>query len=511
MTPALPPGATLVDPQSISLPPGAKLVTTSQDQPSALHRFFGAALEGTDTLTDLIDVARGNPGAAMRTGQRLQAIGQAIQNFPANVGQSLHDAKAAYDKGDTAAAANHLAGVIPVAGPMYQRVMKDIDNDDLASALGHMIPFAAMTAGEYGPQVGAAVKTGAGYTSDVGAALASGLRRAAVKTAEKYVPGSTQILDDLAAARAARATAEAAAAQRAAGRTPLWADMPPPDVPTAAPELPPQIQAALASGRVPGSIAAQDVTPALPPQRTPLWAGMPEAAPPAVATPPAAPEALPSGRVPGGIANQQPGASAAAAEQIKLLDDVSRGLTGKPFARLDANGQATVRDIASKLGKNRAPAAQPAPAAPGPEVTPPPAAPEPATAAPAPSIEDLSRQLNESLAQGPQPAPKPEASPEPFKAKARAERAADAQKLGDYLIDKGFTSDQLKAISHREQWRALVKGTEMDVPTPKGAQAVIDYVQGRETAAPLSEAERARATAEAMRLMRERPYVYGAR
>jgi hypothetical protein len=285
-----------------------------------------------------------------------------------------------------------------------------------------------------------------------------------------------------------------------------------------------------------------------------------EAAAPEAAAPAAAPEAPPA-----------PTETELAAK--KTLDDIamSPDFYGRPFDKLTEAEQNVVRHIASKLGTNVTPAAPAAPptpqaapppppegaippgttirdlllqdiarkraeaaaaAAPPPDVSPaPPGAP---TAAPAPAgapprtVEELSNAINQSLAEGPQSAPKPE-PPGPgrdFAAEARAKRAADAQTLGDYLIGKGYTSDQLKAISHREQWRALAQAAGADVPTPKGAAAVIDYVNAKQTAAPMAvpptpelndiiaaeaarRSEAARATAESMRLMRERPYIYG--
>ena len=102
--------------------------------------------------------------------------------------------------------------------------------------------------------------------------------------------------------------------------------------------------------------------------RQPVWYGVPEAQTAQAAEapiPPTEPPQLPSGRVPGSITAQE--AAAAEAPAVSLYD-IAIPNYGKPYDKLKNRPdlQAVVRDIQERLGRNLRPAEAPASAPPPP-------------------------------------------------------------------------------------------------------------------------------------------------
>src|SRR5215471_1837953 len=76
---------------------------------------------------------------------------QGLADIPRRSGQALHDFNNSLMKGDVPGAAYHLAGVVPILGPMSQTVTDDIEKGDYAGAVGHAGAILA-TAGLAHPQ-----------------------------------------------------------------------------------------------------------------------------------------------------------------------------------------------------------------------------------------------------------------------------------------------------------------------------------------------------------------------
>lgn len=97
---------------------------------------------------------------------------QGLADIPRQSGESLHRFGAAISKGDLPGAAYHLAGVVPILGPMSQTVAQDLDKGDVAGAVGHagaILVSAGMAHPEALPTeaTGEAVSKAARGTADV--------------------------------------------------------------------------------------------------------------------------------------------------------------------------------------------------------------------------------------------------------------------------------------------------------------------------------------------------------
>lgn len=209
---------------------------------------------------------------------------------------------------------------------------------------------------------------GMAWPSRVAIAYPAG--RMLVKAGQKGMEAAKQ-------AFAQRTLSRAAAAQRAAGRTPAWSDVPEPPELTS-PEVTPIPSAGLPSGRTVGPIP-QPPTPE-PPPRVPGWQGA-GAGPSPIAGPQAMapiPGKLPSGRTPGSLASQQPiqqprsatEAPVAPAQDMELLNAISMKLANKPYSKLKAGSadKATIDRVAAR-GITR-PTPQDVPDLPSPEESP---------------------------------------------------------------------------------------------------------------------------------------------
>src|SRR5215831_12760314 len=104
------------------------------------------------------------PGEGFET--RLKNLAASIADIPRQSGESIHNFGRALSTGDLPGAAYHLAGIIPIAGPMAQTIANDIEAGNLPEAIGH----------------GAAVLTSLGLAHPQQAAeAAKGTAKAAVK------------------------------------------------------------------------------------------------------------------------------------------------------------------------------------------------------------------------------------------------------------------------------------------------------------------------------------------
>lgn len=212
--------------------------------PSAWDRVVSSFGEFTNPLGDP------QPGESFDT--RLKKIGEGLAGIPLQSGESLHAFGKALTQGKLTDAAWHLAGVVPILGPAGQQIAKDLDEGNIAEAIGHGAGILA-SLGMARPDAAAnavktpikAVKNVAAATAeaagDVGAAARSALSGPEAKALARSAAGAVSpralhIVDGLKAkadtagkfAEAVKARKierlrnEAAAKQRAAGRTPLW-------------------------------------------------------------------------------------------------------------------------------------------------------------------------------------------------------------------------------------------------------------------------------------------------
>jgi hypothetical protein len=185
-------------------------------------------------------------------------------------------------------------------------------------------------------------------------------------------------------------------------------------------------------------------------------------------------------------------AGALPAEDTSLLDGISRGMGGKSFSKLDANGQATVRQVAAKIAADHATGAAPTAAEPAPTAT----APAPPAAAPveaAPSTasglqhfrvplkarrmaQNLLDNIRSTQAATSAPSPTevapastpvveaPAAKANPYESAARTEKSsALAQFL--YMGGHGITPEDAAMMSP-DHWSMAAKGAGVKMPSP---------------------------------------------
>jgi hypothetical protein len=322
------------------------------DQQSAAARFgsglwnttVGGLLNTGKAALDLVGQGIAHPGYIDPTSPG----GKAIQGIIESHLDQARKAKEAWDKGEHVEALGHLgAAALPVIGPAAAHAGERIGEGDIAGGLGE------------------------------GAGLIAGV--AAPGAITKVTPGAIRAAAPAApVARDALAGAwEGAKAPVSYGRFKL---------PVPAP----------IAGAVGGGIAAREL-------------GLPHEIGAVVGAAYPLVRGARAGIAAGRAARAAEAASeaaaatapeAAAAADTAILDGIARDLAGKPFDKLDANGQAMVRQIAGKLGQATQPpetAPQPVPAAAAaPEAAPPAAAqPPPAyegTTAPGTTVQDLIQQ-----------------------------------------------------------------------------------------------------------------------
>jgi hypothetical protein len=241
--------------------------------------------------------------------------------------------------------------------------------------------------------------------------------------------------------------------------------------PSAPPEFESIPQTETPSGRKPGT-GEPKAAPAPPATRVPLWQRIQ-----AASTPQSPPEfssipqtQLPSGRIPG-VA--QPGlnidvSAAPKPSTPELLNGLARSLAGKDYAKLAADDQQAVQNIASRISNPPAAAPSSAPAA---------AAPAPA---PANGTTPIAQQLFEEAQKsgtvpagvkpGQQFGGTPPADVEGIKANARTQRASSANTFAGTFHQFGIASSDLPNIT-MAQWDQIAKAQGLEFPTTKAAQA----------------------------------------
>ena len=410
------------------------LANQARQQPAAQPGPIGKFFEAMHDLTRGFDPEPGVP-----IDEKIGSVLSSIAAIPSQMWDSLQKSGQAMAKGDAPAAAFHLAGAVPILGPLAQQVAQDVGNKAPAEALGHAVGL-AVTAGTMRPaEAAAAVEPVADVAAQGANAVEAGARAAAPDIARG-------------ALKTAGGATVSAALHHAGlpggwllGTWPMYRGLR-------------QMGAGFEKG----------------------WTAAKESLAPEAET---AAEDPPAAEAP-----------AAPAEDLAALDDYAKGLTGQPFSKLNAEQQAAVRNVMAR-SYERKPAA-PAPSTPSPEpairaaspgLPPRPARPigpvkpvaaAPVDAAPADAsntgtVADLSRQLNESLGAQPEA---PAANTESFKAKARATRSDNATKLAQLINGAGITYEDANNLKPGD-WGKIASAEDAGVTWPKtpAAQAKLRF------------------------------------
>lgn len=125
-------------------------------QPPARKGFLGAFIENVNPMPLVRDV-----GSAMAPGVPGKEARERLMSIPGNIAQNtseqLSQSGNALLKGNVSKAAFHLAGAVPMVGPMAQQVGQDVAEGQYPEAAGHA---AGIAAGIAAPKIPGAVRSG---------------------------------------------------------------------------------------------------------------------------------------------------------------------------------------------------------------------------------------------------------------------------------------------------------------------------------------------------------------